>query len=1012
MSTPESTGPQSADRIRQAIWENRESPNGLPRNSRAEELVSAAEQSGEAELIRLALFNLIDAYEFSTERGKLIVPFARLLQEWDRDPSGFDQWDVQSLHWRFKWVGSGMLDLPEIPLDSIRQWQQEMGRRFAVAGYSPRAVRQSAYYLAYEIGDDEAADRHLAEWTAADRDQMSDCHACELNEQGGYWARRGEDEKALDTWAPVLDGTHTCAEEPHRVLAEALVPLVRLGRLDEARASHLRGYRMAKGNESLLRSIGHHLEFCALTGNEARGLEILAEHATHLGPLNDADAQLGFGGGALVLLGRLKELGHGSLPAARYQGTDRTVAELHDLLLADLTALTARFDARNGTAASSTRLATRLGQRPLVEVLPLGVRAAVPVAAGSVRPGASVRSAAPAPSVAEASTAETVEDIAVRARELRAAGHPAAAELWERIAVLSAREDASVPDRLLSAELLEHRALTIGRAGGQPVQDGTARRLFEEVVAAFRAIDEPGRAAVNGVRIAVAAVQQGAPDEEIRAALDAAATLVEEIPVDDPLRLRRVATLDLTRIKLDAFVAQRAHAHRGGSEHDGGSDAEAGARFLAAMSGFVTEYGTVEDAGALADLVAEAEAALAHEAVNTQDGERAEALLISAARRNQDTGRPWEAVEPLTRLARLRLMLGRPDLAEEVSRTALECAADLTDADELGTVRLTLAEALYQQDGKESEAATYALEAAHWFDAAGEGAGAGAYARLVLAQAFGETGRAAEAAEILESALPDLLEHGDEQAVRARDTLGRMLRQLGDEKAAAQQYLLAAELAEAWDHPAPKARLAMLAGECLAAADGLEKQAEQAYERAVELWREAGETFGHVRALRALAWLAVETRYDEDGVGGEDEDGVGGEDEDGVGLLGDVDRARALMVQALAALDEDGPEHRLERARTWSQLSQLLYNEDGLEAEAAELGIRAAEALREFGPEELPERASCVLRSAWAEQDRGRKEEGRALLAAFVDELKVLAEDSDEAAELLKQVEQRVEHYG
>ncbi|CAM5628666.1 hypothetical protein GCM10010329_21610 [Streptomyces spiroverticillatus] len=981
MSAPESTGPLPADQIRQAIWENRESPNGLPRNARAEELVSLAEQSGDAELVRLALFNLIDAYEFSTERGKLIVPFARLLQEWDRDPSGFDQWDVQSLHWRFKWVGSGMLDLPEIPLDSIRQWQQEMGRRYAVAGYSPRAVRQSAYYLAYEIGDDEAADRHLAEWTSADRDQMSDCHACELNEQGGYWARRGEDDKALATWAPVLGGEHVCAEEPHRVLAEALVPLVRLGRLDEARTYHLRGYRMAKGNESLLRSIGHHLEFCALTGNEARGLEILAEHAAHLGPLGDADAQLGFCGGALVLLGRLMELGHGALPAARHQGAERTVAELHGLLLADLTALTARFDARNGTAASSTRLTTRLGQRPLVDALPLGVRVA-PVVAAPVRP-------APAESAVRA---ETVAELAVRAREARAAGRPAADRLWERIAVLCAREGEPAPDALLAAELAEHHALTVGRAGGTPVEDGTARRLFEQAVAAYRELGEPGRAAVNGVRIAVAAVQQGASDEEIRAALDASAALVEEIPADDPLRTRRAATLELTRIKLEAFVAQRAHAHRDG----GDLNAEAEARFLAAMTGYVAEFGTGAGAERLSDLVAEAEAALAHNAVNTQDWERAEDLLTSAARRNQEADKPWEAVEPLTRLARLRLMLGRPDLAEEAARTALDCSAELTDAEELGTVRLTLAEALYQQDGKEAEAATYALEAAHWFDAAGEGAGAGAHARLVLAQAFGESDRAAEAAEILESALPDLLEHGDEQAVRARDTLGRLLRQLGDGKAAAEQYLLAAEIAEAWDHPVPKARLAMLAGECLAGEQGLEAQAQQAYERAVALWQEAGETFGAVRALRALAWLAAETRYDDEG------------DE----LPGDVARARELMDRALAALGEDGPEHRLERARTWSQLSQLLYNEDGLEAEAAELGIRAAEALREFGPEELGERASCVLRSAWAEQTLGRKAEGRALLEAFVGELKVLAGESESAAELLRRVEQRVENYG
>ncbi|MFI5805613.1 tetratricopeptide repeat protein [Streptomyces sp. NPDC051561] len=1022
MSTPATTSQE----IRQALWENRQSPNGLARNARAEELLAAAEQLGEADLVRLSLFNLIDAYEFSTERGKLIVPFARLLQEWDRDPSGFEQWDVQSLHWRFKWVSTGMLDLPDIPLASIRQWLEEMGRRYAVAGYSVRAVRQSEYYLAYEIGDEAAADRALAAWTSAERDQMSDCHACELNEQGGYWARQGADEKALAAWAPVLEGEHTCAEEPHRVLAEALVPLVRLGRYDEARTYHLRGYRMAKGNESLLRSVGHHMEFCALTGNEARGLEVLAEHAGHLGPLNDSDAQLGFGGGALVLLGRLMELGHGGLPAAPYQGVSRTVGELHGMLLAEAMALTARFDVRNGSGVCSERLATRLGQRPLVEGLPLGVRAAV---LGDVSRETSVRVAGAGSTSVPASdpvVAESggVAELVDKARELRSVGHPAGDALWDRIEVLVA-EGGEETDPLLSAELLEHRAIGIGRAGGELVANGTARELFGAVVAAFGGAGERGRAALNGTRVAVAAAQEGAPDEEIRAALDAAAVLAEEIPDGDPLKGRRVATLELTRIKLEAFAAQRAYAHGprdgsgDGTEHGPGHDVEAEAGFLAAMADFVSRYGAGGDAlageggevalagagaagalaGAVSDLLAEAEEALAQAALQAQDWDRAEALLDSAARRNQDAGRPWNAVETLNRLARLRMMLGRLPEAEETARTALDCAAEVTDADELGGVRLTLAEALYRQDGKEPEAATYALEAAHWFDAAGEGAGAGAYARLILAQAYGESGREAEAAEILESALPDLLEHGEEHAVRARDVLGHLLRQVGDGRAAAEQYLLAAELTKEWPNPSAQARLAMLAGECLAEQESLAAQAEQAYARAAELWQQAGDAFGRVRALRALAWLAAEEEYDDEGE-------PSGQD---------IDRARELMQQALAVLDGDGPEHRLERARTWSQQAQIFYNassdEDTHAAEAVALNLRASEALREFGIAELNERAGCVLRAAWTEQGLGRSDEGRAVLAGFVVELKGLAAESEEAAGVLVQMEERLEQF-
>ena len=108
---------------------------------------------------------------------------------------------------------------------------------------------------------------------------MSDCHACELGGQGDWHEPIGDDAEALRAWAPVLRGERDVHRGAAPVLAKSLLPLLRLGRVDEARANHLRGYRMVRGNPNLLRAIGQHIEFAALTGNEARGLEMLAEHA-------------------------------------------------------------------------------------------------------------------------------------------------------------------------------------------------------------------------------------------------------------------------------------------------------------------------------------------------------------------------------------------------------------------------------------------------------------------------------------------------------------------------------------------------------------------------------------------------------------------------------------------------------------------------------------------------------------------------------------------------------------
>lgn len=1023
----------SPEEIRRALWENQSAPNGPLRNARGEELVAAAESTGDRDLLRTALFGLIQAYEYSTERGKMLVPFARLLQEWDQDPSAFDSGDTHTFHWMFKWVSSGMLTLPEIPLATMERWLAEMERRYRTAGFTERAVRQAEFELAEYTGDTARTERAFEAWTAAERDRMANCHACELNGQGTYWMDRGQDDKALDIWEPVLADRSHCAEEPHRVLSQSLLPLVRTGRLEEARANHLRGYRMARGNESLLPSIGRHIEFCALTGNEGRGLELLAEHAPHLSSEGNAFSRLELFTGALTLLRRLLALGLDAQPAVPMAGQGRTVRELHDLLNAEAASIAARFDARNGSDVVSGGLKRRLECAPLVDRLPLGVRAAslsgasvsgaaisgASVSAASLSAGAVASRAAEAGAGAAAGAVRTVAELAAEARELRGLGHPGATAAWDRIESRLAREGGA-PDPLLAADLMERRAMRAVRgdgAGGTGSADGTgvsggageksARELFEEVVAAYRAVGEPSRAALNELRVVYAATQAGGPPEEIRALLATADASARALAPTDPTRRRRIATVALGTVRLGPTLRHHEHADHDedhdGSEGEGHADAHDFARVDAELAAFVEEFSAApaDEAGGpggpstpggpddLADLVAEAEVQRADYAWRKGDADQADAMFVSAVRHSVGAGRPWDAAEPLARRARLLLMLGRPQEAEAAAREALEHGAELVAADELGRLRLTLADVLYEQHGKEAEAAEYALEAAHWFDAAGESAGAGAYARLLLAQAYGESGRHAEAAEVLESALSELLEHGEEQSARAREVLGRNLRALGDRRAAAEQYLLAAEVAGGWEDVHPQAHLATLAAECLSEA-GLNDEAAAAYQRAIELWRSLGEPAATARAVRSLAWLKNDA--------------------------GDSDTAKELMTEALAAVEGEGDELLLERARTWSQTAELLlrglYEEDDESAgadvvrvreEALRLLEQADPAFAALGSAVLDERVRCTVRMAWTEQEMDRNPGATARVRALIDEISAL--DTDGGRELVTRLE-------
>ncbi|MFF5447426.1 tetratricopeptide repeat protein [Streptomyces sp. NPDC012888] len=968
------------EEIAKGLAENASAPGGPARNAHAEALVAAAEATGDRALFRRTLDNLIGAYLFSAESPKMLVPFARLLQEYDNDPGAFGSWEVHTLFWQFKWVANALTNSPDISLESATGWLDEMERRYRLAGHSERPVREAEMWLADSTGDDARAERAHRAWLKAERDEMSDCHACEINGQGQYALLRGDDTRALDVWAPVLERQRTCAEEPHRVMARALLPLLRLGRLDEARAHHLHGYRLSRGNESLLPAIGRHMEFCALTGNESRGLEILAEHTAQLRPLANANSQLAFHGGVLVLLRRLTELGHGTMPAPAYDGGRRTVAELYEFLHAESLAIARRFDARNGTTRVSERFAARIARAPLTDLLPLGVRSpALPrpaTGAAAPAPPAPGREAATAGETGRAGAAarEEFADLLAAAREARAQLRPDARELWARVSArAAARPDTAgdTVDPLLAADLLEHRAVEAALAG-----EDTAREQFVRVRDAYLAAGAAGRAVLAECRIAMAAAQVGAGPAEVRALLDDAARSARALAQDDPYRARRIAHTELTRLRMEAYLRR-----------DEGSAADA--ELAGELAAFARSLAGPAGEGA-ADVLAEAEEQLARYALEQGDTGRAEALLASAASRGPAAGRPWLAVEPLTLRADVLGAMGRVAEAEESARAAVE-HAERTGPETQGSARLTLANVLLHT-GASAEALVHALDAAHWFDRAGL-AVEGARARLLLARAYAREDRNAEAAEVLQSALPDVLEQGPEAAVGAREFLGDLLGGLGDHRAAAEQYLLAADIAKDWPDPRPQASLAHSAAEALSSA-GLPEESVAAYERALELHsRHGGQPVAEVRILRSLVWLGLRDGVTEEGL---------------AEARGRMEAAERVLWAALEPAPGD-PRLRAELAQTWHQLAQVLDRrvtdlaeaDDGdadevrqLREEEVRLWGRAAGVYRELGADHWQERLQCVNNAAWTEHELERRGAAEARVEALVAEVRSLPADA------------------
>ncbi|MFJ3422014.1 hypothetical protein ACIPN8_37390 [Streptomyces sp. NPDC086082] len=547
---PTAPHPQNTDELFQALQENDRRPYGRTRTVTAEELVDAAEQFAEPVPLIHALLELQEAYTYGSEPRKSPVVFARLLTLFDEQPDVFDERLRHMVFWRFKWVANALRQLPEIPVTSLRQWLTEMRDRYEKADLGLQPYYGQAYQLATHVGEDTTIAYEL--WAGRTRTRLSDCEACEICERALYHLTAGDDERALRTWESVLAGKESCQEEPARSVSYALLPLLRTGSTDRARELHLVGYRSCRRKPAMSQEVGRHLEFCALTGNEARGLELLAENRNLFDEVASPLDLLGFLTGVEVLLQRVELLGHGELPAAGYAGRTWTVAGLRAEVRGRADDLAARFDARNGTEAHTDRRRRRLDRAPLLETLELTLRTrGLDEVAPVVEPTARTTSALPA----------SLSELILEARTLDEQGHPDAHASWARLRTLVAARDYAHPDDPAVGPLVQLRADLLAeeanRAGDKD-DFADAAALHEQAAALYDEAGESGHAALSRACALLATAEipaEGADAAEAKAAALTAAhasmvRLHEETPGLAPFQEARLLRLRATAFGL------------------------------------------------------------------------------------------------------------------------------------------------------------------------------------------------------------------------------------------------------------------------------------------------------------------------------------------------------------------------------------------------------------------------------------------------------------------------------
>ncbi|MFI1992485.1 tetratricopeptide repeat protein [Actinoplanes sp. NPDC020271] len=789
---------KTAEELWGVLEEAHHLPHGAAQIALVEQVLRHADGAGDPALAFYTRLFATTAYIYGGESVKSFATFSWCVADFDRNPQPYHERWTHNLLWLFKTMTSALTKFPEIPLARTYAVLDDMERRYRETGHGLQPVYKHRYLVARHIGATEEADGWFEKWRAAPRNELSDCAGCDPTTMVVHLNRRERFEEAVELAAPVLAGELNCSEQPQSILSELMVSYLKSGRPEDAADAHRRSYLVERGNLADLSGIGDHILFCARTGNEARGLEILQRHIDWLDRAPSPAAGMDFAAAAVALLRRLVALGHGDTTIRRTGREDVTVAALADELTAHATGLAERFDARNGTDHQGRMVAETMASEPYAVVLPLS-----PTARRAHPPLQTPRKEQK-PEIAEIPAGLSAAELLDLAEK-----HLDADEFEAIDAVLEAFAGRfpDPADPHLAGRLWTLRGFR--RAGEEA---GGAVEAFEKAISAYEVTGDPGKVSALRARVALerARREELAPEEAL-------STVQADADYQDEHGTHRERASAWMRVSTLYFMMERFDEANGAGDR---ADRHA------------TEFGEPRRVAYHALMRARNRSAA------DRDDEARE-----AARAAWDF---YRANGPARSSAEAATIYGQ--MAEDPA----DVVTAMTESLEFGVPGAELvAHALrgraLMASGRTADAIDDMVEAVA-ISTEQENDHSGSFARQDLAQMYRAADRLPEAAEVAEEALLGFERLGF--AAPANDTkymLAGIYRDLGDTARALELYRELIEILA--DNPAGRGQIGEDAGEVLYRLDR-DAEAALTFRAAAEALREAGDPVGELRVLR------------------------------------------------------------------------------------------------------------------------------------------------------------------
>lgn len=251
-------------------------PHGSERIDALLETVSFADNQNEVQMGFQARQKLVFAALAGGRPELALTAFSWCLSHYDREPQAYSALGFLAI---YKWAAGRLYHFPGIDRSAIESTLGDLELRFRNNDEPLHPVWLIRRDVAIGMGDVRKAGQCDRKYKQSSRGTLSDCPACTIDGEVEYAFDLGKDELAIEHANRIFSGRMKCGQVPHKTHALVLLPLLKLGRVEEAMEHHRLGYRLIRDNPAYVHYSGMHIALLALTGNARRALQLVERHA-------------------------------------------------------------------------------------------------------------------------------------------------------------------------------------------------------------------------------------------------------------------------------------------------------------------------------------------------------------------------------------------------------------------------------------------------------------------------------------------------------------------------------------------------------------------------------------------------------------------------------------------------------------------------------------------------------------------------------------------------------------